>query len=881
MEIKNTYIFGQEINKDYWTVEEIKALGIEAQKRREKIFSINRDYIVSLLAKVGHKFSDRNSPFYKAAYSHLKETVSFSQPMIEETLRIIPALLSKNEISKRMSLEMFFPYAIDLPMERHGYDGLIRALPKGVALHIGAGNVFLGILDSLLLGMVTKNVNIVKLSSSGSNFLNIFASALKEADEKKLIYDSFAILNWGGGKKELEKEIVSKSNIVFVWGGAEAVESYKKISPPGVKVESFGPKTSFGLLFESQLEKEGYEKTAEKIVKDCAMWDQSACSNMHTLYLLSSKSKEKKAEKLLEAIKKAFEDFQKRLPQGRLTPDEEAEITKYRQLARVDKALKKADYRDSFPTSHWTVILEKDPSYRISPLNRVLFLKIAPDLDSVKKELIPYRGYLQTVGIGGNIVEKKAVVEKFFDLDLARFVSLGNMLEGKTGSPHDGVFPMMNMVNWVAIEERPKSEDRLIEIVKFAREKSKFYANHYKKCAPVLDLKSFRKLPFLEKHHVLENTPPESDALLTSRARRGIYFASGGSTGQPKYVFYDQHEYEHTCRMLAYAYEAAGLGENDVIANLFVAGNLWSSWLSVEKAIAYTKAISVPTGSNLPVENIVKYMKDFSVTSIIGLPSFLVKMAEYIDSVKEKLPVSKIFYGGEYVGDEMIKFFEKVFPGVSVKSAGYATADAGVIGFQCSELSRGAHHLFAHSQYIEFVSPSTGLPVKDGEIGELVVTSLNKKHMPIIRYRVGDLGRWLMRPCSCGRKEPLFEILGRCDDRIHVGGAHLFVNDIQNAIGLVSELSFNFRVIIDKQAHKDKLTIEIETKKDFDHSLKTKIKEKFYSALYEKCEDLRESVKMGWIDAPEVELLPPNSIERIKRTGKIRRVVDKRISVGV
>lgn len=880
MEIKNTYIFGVETSKESWTLDEIKKLGEQAQSKREKIFSVPRDYIISVLSKAGRYFADKKSPYYIAAYKHLSETVSFSGPMIEETLKIIPSLLSRSELSKRMNLEMFFPYALDTAMERHGYDGLLRAFPKGVALHIGAGNVFLGILDSMLLGLLTKNVNVVKLSSSGSNFLNIFAAALKQADEKKLIYDSIAILNWGGGRKELEKEIVSSSNVVFVWGGAEAVESYKKIAPLSVKVEGFGPKTSFGILFENYLSREGFEKTAEKIVKDCSMWDQSACSNMHTLYLLASgPSCEKTAVKLLGALEKAFASFQEKLPQGRLTPDEEAEITRHRQLAKVDKSLKKAEWKDSFPSPHWTVIYEKEPFYRISPLNRVLYVKTAASLDEVKKELLPYRGYLQTVGIGGNVLEKKMVLEKFFDLDLARFVSLGNMLEGKTGSPHDGVFPMMNMVNWVGLEEKPRSEDRIIEIVKFAREKSEFYKKHYSSTGPVLDLNSFRKLPFLEKHHVLENTPPESEALLTSRARRGIYFASGGSTGQPKYVFYDQHEYEHTCRMLAYAYEAAGLGENDTIANLFVAGNLWSSWLSVEKAIAYTKAISVPTGSNLPVESIVKYMKDFSVTSIIGLPSFLIKMAEYLDSSGEKLPINKIFYGGEYVGDEMVSFFEKVFPGVSVKSAGYATADAGVIGFQCDKLSRGEHHLFAYSQHIEFVDPLTGRQVKDGEIGELVVTSLNKKHMPILRYRVGDLGRWLMRPCACGRKEPLFEILGRCDDRIHVGGAHVFVNDIQNAVGLVKELSFNFRAIIEKPGHKDRLTLEIEARSAEFLSHAEKIKEKLYSALYEKCEDLKESVKMGWIDAPDLKILPPNSIERIKRTGKIKRVIDRRIKI--
>ena len=392
-------------------------------------------------------------------------------------------------------------------------------------------------------------------------------------------------------------------------------------------------------------------------------------------------------------------------------------------------------------------------------------------------------------------------------------------------------------------------------------------------------LGDFIRVPFLEKHHVLENTPPDSADLLTSKVQRGIYFASGGSTGEPKYVFYDQHEYEHTCRMLAFTLEAGGLTERDTIANLFVAGNLWSSWLSVEKAIANTKAISVPVGSNLPLENILKYLEDFSVTAIIGLPSFMLKLAEYAaaDRGKYSLKIKKVFYGGEYVGDAMIKYFQSVFPGCAVRSAGFATADAGVIGFQCESCVKGLHHLFASSQYVEFIDRDTLRPVPRGEIGELVVTGLNKKHMPIIRYRVGDLGRWVDRSCGCGRKEPLFEILGRCDDRIHVGGAHLFVNDIQNALGHVPELSFNFQVVIEKKGHRDQVRVKVEVKDEMDLNNSKVISGRLWEKISDYCEDLRESVKMKWLDKPAVEILRPNSIERIQRTGKIRRVIDKRI----
>lgn len=882
MKVKNSYIFGKEINKASWGADEIAAICAKARGKTAQIKKVPRDYIVNTLAKTGRLFADKNSKFRKAAVSHLKENISFSPKMIEESVNLLPGILSSGEMLKRMDMDLFLPYALENPIERRGYDGLIKAEPRGVALHVGAGNVFLGLIDSLVLGILTKNANIVKTPSGASDFPVIFAKALEKCDERKIIAGSLAVLNWKGGRDDLEKEVLNRVDAVLVWGGEQAVSSYQRKAPAGVKVMGFGPKTSMGIAFKSALEsKDGLLKLAEDVAQDAGMWDQSACSSLHTLYILESGERERKkiTRILLPFLKKAFAGFQKRLPQGKLSDDEKVEITKARELARVDEAIGEGFSLNSFPKTDWTIIFEKNPSYRISPLNRVLYIKFASSLDEIKKAVKPYRGYIQTVGVAGTMEERKKVLSVFGDMSVARVVNSGKMLEGVSGSPHDGIFPMMGLINWIAVEERPGQVDRISELVKFARKRSSFYARYYAKFPEIKSLEDFEKLPFLEKNHIYDNTPPESSAMLTGKVERGVYFASGGSTGSPKYIFYDWHEYDHTARLLGYTLEAAGLDETDLIANLFVAGNFWSSWISVEKALSYTKAISVPIGSSLPVENITKYLEEFKVSAIIGLPSFLVRLAEYARENRKalNLKIKKIFYGGEYVGDEMVKFFKKCFPGCSVRSAGFATADGGVIGFQCPHCERGQHHLFDNSQHIEFINSETLKPVKKGETGELVITSLVKKKMPIIRFRLGDLGRWGLKPCKCGRREPLFEVLGRADDRIHVGGAHLFVSDVQNAIGKVKELSFNFQLLIEKKGYRDFLTMAVEVNAEKNLKKSVEIKKKLEMKIYAHCGDLRESVKMKWLDPPKIQLLKPGVIERVKRTGKIRRVIDKRI----
>ncbi|MBI4801756.1 MAG: AMP-binding protein [Elusimicrobia bacterium] len=886
MSINNTYLFGRYLNKTDWTAAELSRLGEQARAKTAGIKGASREYILDTLSKAGKMFADKNSGYRKAALKHLAENITFSGPMIEKSLDILPEILDKNFLLKRMSLELFLPYAMETAVERRGYDGLVRAVPKGVVLHVGAGNVFLGIIDSLILGLLTKNVNLVKMSSSGSRFANIFVSALKEADEKGVIAGSIAVVNWKGGKAGLEEAILARVDSVFVWGGYDAVASYRQKAPIHVRVEGFGPKTSLGIVFESAVQNEGYAAVASKAVLDVGLWDQAACSSLHTLYLICpDRSKfDKTAGSFLAAAKKEFSDFQRELPQGRLSPDEQVEITRARELAKVDKALGAARCESSFPATDWTVIYEKDPVYRVSPLNRVLYVKCVSSLEEIKTNIAPFKGYLQTVGVAGNIGERKKVLETLYEAGIARVVRLGRMLDGANGSPHDGIFPMTALVNWIGIEERPTQLDRLNELVTFAKSRSVFYRKHFKKLGRIVTFSDFEKAPLLEKRHIYENTPPESTDLMTAPVRRGIYFASGGSTGSPKYVFYDAHEYDLTCRLLARTIECGGLDERDIAANLFVAGNLWSSWLSVEKALAYTKAISVPIGSNLPVEDIVRYLEDFKVNAVIGLPSFLIKLAEFAEAGKGKhsLSINKIFYGGEYVGLEMVKFFQRVFPGVAVRSAGFATADAGVVGFQCAHCLKGAHHLFDNSQYLEFVDPDTLKPVKKGSVGEILITSLTRKHMPIIRFRLGDLGRWILKPCGCGRKEPLFEILGRCDDKIHAGGAHLFVSDIQNAIGKVPELSFNFQVVIDKKGHKDALALKVEAKSGapLTDIARKNLQKWLLDELEKNCGDLKESIRMKWLDKPEIEILKPGTIERILRTGKIRKVIDRRVKVN-
>ncbi len=874
MSFSGMYVFGKRF--DILDKKLIEYIEEKLPLVKDDIYSKKVSDIIDILDKVGRIFEDKNSYAYRLALKDLKENVKFSLPMIEQTLSIVPQILSRKSLEKRIFLELGYSSVLDDIVMKNGYRGFLKAYPKGVILHIGAGNVFIGILDSLVMGLITKNVNIVKVSSKGSNFMNIFCEILDEIDKEKIISKSFSILKWRGGEdKEIEKSISSISDLVVVWGGYEVADYYRKNLPFTTDIEIFGPKTSFGIVSADYILKHGYQDVAERVVRDCAMWDQSACSNMHDLYIIcEKKDREEIIKNIMKELRESFIKFEEKLPCGKIDEDEMVEIIKARELARVDRAMKMADV--IVHENKFTIIYEKDPSYRLSPLNRTLYVKTVSDYEELKKQLIPYKYYLQSCGLGVEPSEAKKIIESFHNTGVQRFCELGKMTEGEDGSPHDGRFVLSRLVRWVGFEWTPSLEERVVELVNFATNNTDFYRKFYKGIE-VKTLDDFKELPFLTKDHLFKNTPPLKLSMFSSSQANGIYFASGGSTGKPKYVFYDNSEYEEVCKALAYTYQIGGLEKGDIVANLFVSGNLWSSFLSVERALSLTGAVSVPIGSSLPLENITAYLKDFNVNVLIGLPSFLLKLASYVKEKNIKLKVNKIFYGGEYITDEMIKYFKQVFgEKCFVRSAGYATADAGVIGYQCSYLEKGLHHLFAENQYLEIINSDTLKSVRIDEVGEVVITCLFKKKMPLIRYRVGDLARWVDLKCKCGSNDPVFEIVGRCDDRIHAGGAHIFVWDIQKAISLVKGLSFNFQIVVDKKGVKDYIEIIVESK-NFKNS--KELSERLVEKIIENCSDLAESIKMGWIDMPSVKIVPPDTIERISRTGKIRRVVDRRIKI--
>ncbi|MEW6283260.1 MAG: acyl-CoA reductase, partial [Candidatus Eremiobacterota bacterium] len=692
-----------------------------------------------------------------------------------------------------------------------------------------------------------------------------------------------------------------------VWGGAEAVQAWSRDAGPGTKVVRYGPRLSMALVTFAYLQERGPQEVAHRMAQDVVMWEQRGCGSPQALFVQMPEPghEEDLIQALVEALADELEALSASLPQGELTLDEQIEILREREVAafgelvgesfarwpgyrplRFKKLVRKGSPRA--PGTRWTLLWRNRADRLGSPLNRTLVLHPFTRFEEVAEALAPHRSVLQSVGVGARAPELLDLSNLLAPLGVTRFTELGAMHRGKMGSPHDGTFQLPQLLRWSCIEsveerfdvgqrldpEKPDRFDktaRLLNLLDYARERSPLYAERLKDLE-LTGPEVLLQVPLLTGEDIRLNTPPVGQALLTGPFEGAYVFASGGSTGAPKFSLYSYEEWEEVTSLLASIYEVAGITPGDTVGNLFMAGNLWTSFLAASQALEKIGGVTLPIAGNADVEQVMRYLELFRPTALLGLPSVLIQIAETVEREGLKLKIPKILYGGEHLYREARDYLRKVLGSTTVLSAGYASVDGGPIGYQCSQRKGSVHHLLYHYQFLELIDPPSGRPVAAGQVGEVVITCLNRRLMPLIRYRTGDLARMVEEECPCGRKTPLFELKGRADDVVRVGTVSLYPDDVAAALDVVEGLSHLFQIVAEREGAKDRLTIRVETLGTAETGLAGLARD----ALLERSPELSEALSEGWLGSLEVELLATGGLPRVARTGKIRRVVDQR-----
>lgn len=822
----------------------------EAQSRRAACAARPAWATLSVLEKTGRLWADPNGSYRRRAQRILERTGAFSSKTIFDTLELLPQILNRRALRARLVAELGRADAMERWSMEPAAEFSERAVPLGTVLTVAAGNIFLGCIDAVVMSLVTNNVAILKTSASDREFPLLFADSLRRADPERIVSSTLAVVSWKSGTESVERTFKNRLQGISVWGGEGAILSYRKDLPITCRLLEFGPKLSFAVVTKAGLKRLGVSETARRIARDASRWDQSACASPQTLFI------EGNSDDLLMALGQELESLSKQSPKGPTGPEDAVATLEGRHRALAAELLDQGRLIESPKDQHWTVAQRSEPGLRASPLGR--FVQVSPfrGLDHLTRLISPAGGHLQSAGLAVGANETSDYARTLGEIGVTRVSELGGMLDAEAGEPHDGRRPLAELVRVVSAPASVHSapdDGALRSLLGQARAESPFYRKRLKS----LDLS--RAVP-LTKHDLYAHTPPKSRALLTGDAA-GLVFASGGSTGKPKFSLFSQEDFDETCRWLAYGMRRAGLEEGDTVANLFVAGNLWSSFVAVSRALRHLPVVQLPIGGTTAPADALDALVRFRATAAIGLPSTLLELARLAREKKVRgLAVRKIFYAGEGLSAAAAAELRRGLGAKLIRSAGYASVDAGLIGWQCRECGPGEHHA-AGLQRMEIVD------------GEILATNLARRWMPIVRYRTGDRGKWL-GPCPCGDPSPRFLLMGRCDDRINAGGAHFDLGDAARAVAAVKGLGPQFSVVVSANGSRDALTVRVERRgrASGDAALAAALSK----ALRARSLELDDSIARGWLSPPTIEFVAPGSLPRHPRTGKTRAVVDLR-----
>ncbi|OFZ25009.1 MAG: hypothetical protein A2381_13105 [Bdellovibrionales bacterium RIFOXYB1_FULL_37_110] len=413
--------------------------------------------------------------------------------------------------------------------------------------------------------------------------------------------------------------------------------------------------------------------------------------------------------------------------------------------------------------------------------------------------------------------------------------------------------------------------EKLKSLVKLAREKSPFYRELYRD----VDIEKFQleNLLIVDQEKFWAANTVCNNQLLTGKVEDGIVLKSGGTTGHPKFSVYTKSEWEMFTKIFGEGLDQSNLANGDRVANLFYSGELYASFIFIMKSLEYAKTpvIHYPITGKCPDSSLLEMIQDLNINVLAGVPTSFMHLASLVRGKNFKLPVEKILYGGEGLYQDQREVLEDCFPNVTISSIGYASVDGGHLGYVDKTCLPGEHACFNQYSIMELLDENTNEPIeKNGVVGKLVYTNLERTLMPIIRYPVGDLAKWT----KVGEK---FLLQGRSEVGARVGPVTVNRDDFSDILKSYprKNLIMGFQVIIEHENKKDFLIWRIASDSG-NVELLRQDQELLYQLFSKEKKMYKESVEMGLIGDIQIQICGYEDLVRNRRTGKLRNVVDRR-----
>ena len=418
---------------------------------------------------------------------------------------------------------------------------------------------------------------------------------------------------------------------------------------------------------------------------------------------------------------------------------------------------------------------------------------------------------------------------------------------------------MMNNEYWQPeLETMPREELRKLQVKKLRDTinvalKSPMYKKRLGELGITADsincVEDIRKIPFTTKNDLRNNYP---FGLVGGDLKDAIRIhSSSGTTGHPTVVAYSRHDIDSWANMIARSMYMVGCRNTDVFQNSSGYG-MFTGGLGFQYGAEKLGAVTLPAGAGNSKRQIM-FIKDFGTTCLHAIPSYAIRLAEVfkeegVDPRSTKLRT--LFIGAEPHTEEQRRRIERLLGVKAYNSFGMTEMNGPGVAFECKE------------------HPDTLEPVPDGEMGEMVLTTLDRDMMPILRYRTRDLTRIITGECPCGRTHRRIDrIKGRTDDMFIIKGVNVFPMQVEKILVKYPGLGSNYLITLETIDDNDVMTVEVEL---------DDITSDAYPELQKMTKDIQRALKDEILLTPKVKLVKKGSLPVSE--GKAVRVKDTRPS---
>lgn len=379
----------------------------------------------------------------------------------------------------------------------------------------------------------------------------------------------------------------------------------------------------------------------------------------------------------------------------------------------------------------------------------------------------------------------------------------------------------------------------------------------------IRSLSDLSRIPFTTKQDLRDSYPFGMSAEPLSRVVR--LHSSSGTTGTPTVILHTQRDLDEWANAVARCLYMVGLRPGDIFQNSSGYG-MFTGGLGFQYGAERLGMLTVPAAAGNTKRQI-KFITDFGTTALHAIPSYAGRLYEVMEEMgidpRRDTHLRTLIIGAEPHSEEQRRRIEQMLGVKAYNSFGMSEMCGPGVAFECTE--QNGLHIWEDYYIVEIVDPMTLEPVPEGEVGELVLTTINREAMPLLRYRTRDLTRILPGECPCGRHHlRLDRMKGRSDDMIILKGVNIFPIQIETVLMQFAELGNDYLITLTNEEANDLMTVEVELNAFSDD----------YRRLQVLTKEITRQLKDEILITPVVRLVSKGSLP--KQEGKAVRVRDLR-----